>query len=87
MQYVGMIMIVIGAGLIMIVVGLLQKTHISIFNFICAMLLFVGWFLMVCTNGICESPYVCGWTVLGAVVYLLSCEAQDGGTLKFMMEG
>ena len=85
MQFIGMILLVVGAGLVLIVIGLLQMTKIAIFNFICALLMFVGWFLMVCSDGICESTFVCGWMVIGSIVYLLCCEAQDGGTLKFLM--
>ena len=85
MTYIGMLFIVIGAGLVLIVIGLLQKVDMAIFNFLVALIMSIGLFFMVCTNHICESRFVVAWLVLAANIYVLICEAQDGGTLKFIM--
>ncbi len=79
------LIIVVCAGLVLIVVALMQQTDIAPFNFVVSVLMAVGLFLMVCTNGVCHSDFVTCWLIVAAHVYLLGCEAQDGGTLRIIM--
>lgn len=79
---VGMLLICISSLIILIVHGAIGKTSIAILNAFVAFLLWIGAFLLLVSDSICQALFVVWYMNVLSVIYLLSSEAQSGGTIR-----
>ena len=78
----GFLLITAGSGLIFLVIGIIQKTDIAMLNAFVAFIMYLGNFLLLVNPNIKESVNVV-WVVLTfSVVFLVTSDAQAGGTIR-----
>ena len=76
----GYLLITSGAGLIFLVLGITQKTDIAMFNAFVAFIMYLGNFLLLVNPNIEYSLNVVQLVLIFCIIFLVTSDAQAGGT-------
>lgn len=78
----GFLLILIGASLIFLVIGVMQKVDIAMVNAFTAFIMYLGNFLLLVNPLIKDSNVVVRLVLTFSVIFLVTSDAQAGGTIK-----